>query len=354
MPVAGLVRLRKHQFGRQSTMGDKVAAQRAYPFDGVPNVDLTWTDPEVDAGSIDITAPPTRGAGDFTAPLTAPSVYYNDLPLMLSAQLGDAVDPTGAGTAKTWTYAPASTTADVFDMFTYEFGDDVTTDWFQLGDGLLETLEFNGPEGLGALNASMGWRFGSASSTGSTDSPVEGTVPTAGLSVETSAVPVYLKDGAIYIASDDEDLAANQISNALHSFTLRFNQEIDLKRYADGSQVFDISDYGRGARTIEFEAVFAKTADTVGTGSEADAWFSDTAVTRYVRMVFTSTQEAQSGIPYSWTFTMPLRYYTRADGEIGGNTTVTLMGRAFYEPVDFGGVFTSAVVNTLAAGDFES
>ena len=75
--------------------------------------------------------------------------------------------------------------------------------------------------------------------------------------------------------------------DALHTFTLRFDQEMDLKRYANGSQTFDIDAYGPGARTIELEATFAKTADTVGTGSESDAWMSDTAVDRYVRLSFT-------------------------------------------------------------------
>ena len=37
MPVQGLVRLRKHQFGRQALAGTKVAATRAYPATGVPS-----------------------------------------------------------------------------------------------------------------------------------------------------------------------------------------------------------------------------------------------------------------------------------------------------------------------------
>jgi len=50
MPVQGLVKLRKHQFGWQGTaMNTAVPAQRAYPFSGVPSVDEQWTDPEIDA-----------------------------------------------------------------------------------------------------------------------------------------------------------------------------------------------------------------------------------------------------------------------------------------------------------------
>jgi hypothetical protein len=354
MPIAGLVRLRKHQFGRQAVMGTKVAATRAYPFSGTPDVDLQWTDPEVDAGSLDPTAPPTRQGGEFTAPLDAPVVFYNDLPAMLAAFFGGGEVPTGGGADKTWAWAPASTTVDGTDEFTYEFGDDVTTDWFQLGDGILESLEFTGPEGLGALTAAMSWRFGSASSTGSTDAPVTGTVPTAGLSVSTTDAPVYLKDMAIYIASSTATLAANQISDALHTFTLRMSHEIDLKRYANGDQSFDIDAYGPGARVMELELSFAKTADTVGTGSEADAWFSDTAVNRWVRLTFTSTEIITGIIPYSWTLDMPMRYYTRSEGETGGNTMVVLTGHAFYDPTDLGGVLETTVVNSLASATLGS
>ena len=46
--------------------------------------------------------------------------------------------PTGGGTAKTWSCDPASATLDELDPYTYEFGDDVLTDWYQDGDGVLE------------------------------------------------------------------------------------------------------------------------------------------------------------------------------------------------------------------------
>jgi hypothetical protein len=153
---------------------------------------------------------------------------------------------------------------------------------------------------------------------------------------------------AIYIASSVAGLAAGQVSDALYSFTLRFSGDVDEKRYANGSQDFALSDIGRVSRAIELEATWAKTADIVGTGSETDAWFSDDAVNRYVRLVFTSTTEAQSGIDYSWQMTMPMRYYTREEGESSGNTTVVLNGHAFYDPDDFDGVFESVLVNTLS------
>lgn len=347
-PIAGFVRFRKHQFGRQDVPGTKVPATRAYPFKGTPSVELNWTDPEVDVGSRDITAPPFRGASDLTETLDDPSLAYNSLPLMLSAFFGGDVAPTGGGTAKTWTFDPASLTVDDPDLYTYEFGDDVLTDWYQFGDGILESVEITGPEGLGPVTASMTWRYGSVSSTGSTDSPVDGTVPTPGLTVDTNAALVYLKDMGIYIADTVAGLGAGQVLQALHTFVLRLNQEVDQKRFADGDQSFDIDAYGPGARTIELECTFAKTADTVGTGSESDHWLSDEAVTRYVELRFVSKVLAQSPSTFnSWDVVIPMRYYTREEGDIGGNTTVVLMGRAFFDPDDLEGIFQSTIVNTL-------
>jgi hypothetical protein len=352
MPIQGFTRLRKHQFGRQGAFGTAVAATKAYSLSGVPSNELNWTDSTADQGSRDPIAPPVRVAPDLTAPLTAPSLGYNTLPLILSGFFGDQVEPTGGGTAKTWLYQPASLTVDEMDAFTYEFGDDVLTDWFQLRDGIIESFEVTGPEGLGPLTASMNWRFGNVRSTGSTDSPVVGTVPTPGLDIDPTEAIVYLKDGAIFIADSEAGLGAGQVSDALHTFTLRASQEVDQKRFANGTQTFDVSEYGPGARSIELECTWAKTADTVGTGSESDDWMADEAVTRYVRLTFTSTVVAQTVATfYSWTFTMPMRYYTRTEGESGQNSTVILTGHAFYDPDDADFAFESTVVNTLTEAE---
>ena len=98
------------------------------------------------------------------------------------------------------------------------------------------------------------------------------------------------------------------------------------------------------------ECTWAKTSDIVGKTSEADDWFSDEPVNRFVGLTFTSTKIADGSTPYSWTITMPMRYYTRAEGEIGGNTTVILTGHAFYDATH---VFTSVAVTTLAEGELE-
>lgn len=357
MPIQGLVRLRKHQFGRQAAFGTKVAATRAYGFKGVPSTDLAWTDPDIDVGSRDPVAAPYRGAPNYTAPLTEPALRYNNLPLLMSGFFGGGEVPTGAGTAQTWTWTPASTTIDEPDVYSYEFFDDVVSDAFQYGDGILESVEISGPEGLGPLTTSMSWRFGSFGSSGSTDMEDNPTVPTAGLSVATDDAIVYLKDLSLFISSDASDLAANQITNALHSFTMRLSQEVDLKRWANGDQSFDVDAYGPGTRGIEIELTFAKTSDTVGVGSESDAWMSDDAVTRFIELKAISKVLAQTSgsIPYSWDTVAPMRYYTRTEAESGGNTTIVLTGHVFYDPTagsgDPSGFFTSTVVCTLTEAE---
>ena len=51
---------------------------------------------------------------------------------------------------------------------------------------------------------------------------------------------------------------------------------------------------------------------------------------------------------------MPMRYYTREEGESGGNAVIVLTGHAFYDPDDFDGFFRSVIVNGLHAADLGS
>ena len=87
MPIQGFVRLRKHQYGRQAAFGTAVAASKVYPFQGVPDVNLNWTDREVDEGSRFRIAAPYRGAPELTASYTDDAVEYNTMPLLLCALL---------------------------------------------------------------------------------------------------------------------------------------------------------------------------------------------------------------------------------------------------------------------------
>lgn len=348
MPVslAGFVKQRRHQFGRQSSFGTAVAAKRAYAFKGVPSVDPQWTDPDVDTGSIDPVVAPYRAEGEFTAPLTCPVLHYNDLPLMLSGFFGGNVAATG-GTAKTRLYAPASTTVDPEDPMTYEFGDDVVTDWLQMRDGKLTSLEFTA-EGKGPVAAAMQWLFAAVRGSGFTDYPDSPTVPTD-LAIEPNEAVVYGKDIALYIASDPYDLnySGAKVADALHRFTLRLTVEVDKKNFLDGDQSFDLDAIATASRLIELECTFAKTPDIVGLGSESDAWFSKSAVDRYVRLYAESEEDADVGVPNSWDQSFPLRYRTRTESEVGGNSVVVLTGQHFYAANHNIGAYSAELVNTL-------
>jgi hypothetical protein len=354
MPVAGLVRLRKHQFGRQDVFGTKVAPTRAYPFSGTPDVDLAWTDSEVDVGSIVTTIAPQRGAGTFTANLTDPQLRYNTVPLLMEGVFGGNVNPTG-GAIETWHHKPSAVDPlDDASLFTYEFFDDTVADEAdQLGDGVLDSVTLTIPEGLGAVTTSMAWRFGSAANQTSTDSPPSPAITTT-LDVDGNEAIVYGKDLSIYIASTAAGLGAGQVTNALHGGTVTITQSNDDKRFANGTQTFDVSDRSRTGYTVEYALTFAKTSDIIGTGSESDAWFSDTAVDRYIRLDFVSPDIISGATPYSWKIDSPIRYYTRTHGESAGNATVVLTGHAFYDSGTFDGFFESTLKNSLHAADLGS
>lgn len=359
MPVAipGLVALRRHLLGRQEEFGIANTAARAYPWSGTPDVNLNWTDPEGDFGSVDPVAPPYRGAPDLTANLTDNAVTYNNVVAVLAGVLGGDVEPTGGGAAKTWPFAPASLTQDDIDLFSYQFLDDVEDDAFLLFDGLIESVTFTFPRGLGPVTASMNWRFGSARYNGATEADLqpEFTVPTAGLSVSSTDIPIYLGDAKLYIDSAAGSLGSTQISDAMYGGQLTISRVVDQKRFVNGTG-FDLSGYSSGARTIELTLDFAKTDDVVGVGSESDAWFSDTAVNRFIRLAFTSTSLISTGpdVPYSWTLNMPMRYYTRNEDAEGGNSVVQLIGHGYYQAATLGYAFNSPVVNTLALSGLET
>jgi hypothetical protein len=358
MPVLGLVRNRRHLLARQSAFGSVIPAVRAYPFSGTPTEDEQWTDPEGDFGSIDPVAAPYRQAGDYGAGLTLNPLNYNDITQLLSGFFGGGVIASG-GPAYTRVWTPDSQGADDFDVYSYEFGDDADgsdsdepNDWFQNGDGTVSSFTIDSPEtGAGVLTADEQFTFTSFFYAGSTDNPPASTIPSISDVPDTDPTQIYLKDAKVYIDSDASDIGGTQISDSVHKFTLRGTQELDKKWYVNGTQSFAPQNYGRGKRTIELDLIYAKTPDTVGVGSESDAWSANQSVPRFVTIAFESLREADTGTFYSWLFSMPLRYYTRTEGNIGGNSTVNLTAHAFFEPDVLDYVFYSELVNTLADAD---
>ena len=335
--VQGLVRLRTNQVGVQSVIGTAVAATRRVPWRGPVVYNPNRTDPDVDVGSLDPVILPYQTATEVTWNPTGP-ITFNDLPIRLSAGLKGGVSPTGGGTAKTWTYTCASLTADAFDYWTDEFADDTeATDAMIAYGGVADSLSETLPEGLGPWEFSDNWVFASATL---------GQNGTNALVVDSSPVFAFGADTVISLDSIPGNIGITPIVDAVHTAQLTITNNLDQKRYANGSNSrFALGGYGRGPRVIELVLTLAKTAATIAEAATLD----DTPTpNRYIKVSTVSTELAQAANPYKYERFIPCRLFERSEGEVGGNTTIVLTYRAFYDSV-LTYAFKAVVVNTLVS-----
>ncbi len=341
-PIQGFSRMRAWNFGHQSVFGTAVAATRRLPWRGTLDINPNWTDQEdVDVGSIDQLLPPFRTQLDVAASGLGGPLTYQDIPVLLDSGVRGGVSPTGAGTAKTWAHQALSLTATTLGYQTAEWADDVTADGFQARDGVVESLEFAFDESLGPWTVSADWRFGTVAAH---------KTPTAGLAIGSNLPLVFGADSALYIDDTSGGIGVTQISDTLHSATVRIENTIDQKRFANGSNSrFALVGYGLSARVIRATFVFAKTdAIVAALNSETVDWLNGDPVNRYVQLLSQSTTTAQAGVPYSWDQRFSGTWRTRSDGDLGGNSTVTLEMVGRYDSA-LGYAYRSSVVNTLAA-----
>ena len=345
MPIQGFTRNRSHQFGLQSALNTPVAATRRIAFRGVPDINPNWTDQDVDTGSIDPVLPAYRVGADITLPLTG-MLDFHHIPMLMAAGIEGGVTPTGA-TAKTWTHTTSSLSATTLDYFTDEFADDVNNnnsgppeDGMQLYGGVAESLEFGFDESLGPWTVSSTFRFSGVNAH---------VTPTSGLSVGSNLPLVFGADTALYIDDTSGGIGSTLIADSLHSATVNISNTLDLKRFAQGSNTrFQIDGYGLSGRTITATFRFAKTSQIVAAlSSETVDWLNADPVNRYVSLVTTSENEADTGVPYSWTQNFSGTWRTRTDSEIGGNSVVELSLTGRYD-TGLGYAYRSTVVNTLA------
>lgn len=351
MPIQGFTRFRKRQWGYQgsnsSVIATKAVATRVLPWRGVPDVNLNYVFPDQDEGSLHKIASPYQTSNDITATATGP-LNFNDAPYLFSAGVIGGITPTG-GTAKSWTHQPTSLTASPLGMFTEEYGDDVLTDWWQLLGAVADSFTLTGDNTMGPLQVSASMRYAQWRSTGSTDHPVSGTVPTAGLTVDAAPTPVYLGDCELFLNSTAAAIGTTKITDALESLVLTVTNGNDNKRYANGSNSrFAIAGYGLGSQEVTLALTLAKTTQTVGLLSENDLWFDDTPAKRFCELRFTSPVIITGSTPYSLSIRLPYFYTTRGDGENNNNTNITLTGTAVYDAT-LAYAFKIVTVNTLAA-----
>ncbi len=334
MPIAGFTRFRRHQVGKQSSFASNTTASRRLPYRGALVVDPARTDPDVDVGSLDPVLAPFLGPQTVTGTWEG-KLAYDDAPYLWAGLVKGGVTPTG-GTAKTWTFQAASLTADDFEYFTDEWGDDVSADYIIAGSGVLESLEVGFGEDLSAFDVNASTVYARAQI---------GSGPTGGLVVDDTPQWVYGAHTEVYLDSVYTSIGTTKVVDAVHGATLRVTNNLDQKRFANGSNTaFQLAGYGRGAREIELELVLAKTTATIAEAATLD----DSPVPERFIELRTTSPEVIDSSNYSHSIRLPARLISRSDGEIGGNTTLTLTYRGYYDS-DLAYALRVVVVNGLAS-----
>jgi hypothetical protein len=319
VPIQGFTRFRKHQVGKQTAFSSNVAATRVLPYRGPIVVDPAREDPDVDVGSLDPILAPFNGALSVTSPWTGKEAF-NDAPVLWAMTLKGGVSPTGGGAAKTWTFQAASLTADDFDYITDQWGDDATTDTIIGGSGVINSLELGFGDDLSAWDVNADVVYARAQI---------GSGPTGGLTVDSTPNWVYGADTEVYLDTTAAAIGTTKLTDAIHGATVTVNNNLDLKRWANGSNTrFELGGYGRGAREITVELVVAKTTATIAERATLD----DTPVpNRYIELRTTSPEIITGSTPFSQSIRVPVRLISASDGEIGGNSTITFTYRGFYD-----------------------
>ena len=334
-PIQGFVRFRKHQVGKQSGFASNTTATRVLPYRGAIVIDPARTDPDVDVGSLDPILAPFSGASTYTGSWAGPYAY-NDAPYLWAGAIKGGVTPTGA-TAKTWVFQAASLTADDYEYFTDEWGDDVGTDSIIAGSGIVDSLDVGFGDDLSAFDVNANTIYARAAFGGGF---------TGGLVVDDSPTWVYGADTEVYLDSVYTSIGTTKLTDAIHGARVRVTGNNDQKRFANGSNTrFQLAGYGRAGRELEVEIVVAKTTATV---TEAATLDDSPVPNRYIELRTTSPEIITGSTPYSHVVRVPCRLMSRSDGEIGGNSTITLTYRGFYD-ADLGYAIRAVVVNTLAA-----
>ena len=322
MSVSGLQRLRKLQIGYQSTFASNTSATKVLPYRGSIAINPNLIDPDVDTGSLDPTLPQIPGAAEFTSSWEG-NLAYNDAPDVWAGLLKGSVVPTGA-IAKTHTFQAASLTQDTFPYATYQWGDDVVTDWIHGGGTIIDELTTGFDEDLGAWTINFDSIHARANFGG----------PTGGLSIDSNPTWVLGDDTEIFLNTAPGAIGTTRIDNAVHTAELHVTANNDSKRFAQGVALgsntrYQLANFGRGARQIELTLGVAKTTLTTAERQTID---DAPPPKRYIQLKSTSQTIITGTTPYSQTIFLPCRLQTAEDAEFGENNTgYTLVYRAEYD-----------------------
>ena len=335
-PAVGALRLRAFQTGLESTFKTAVPATRRYSWSAVPDINPNWTFPTGDTGTLDQGQAPYGTARDFTLAATG-QLAANDVPTIQSAGVMGGQSITTSGTAKLFTTQPASTSQDVFDTWTGEWFDD-STDAFQLAGGVINDFSLEYPQDGGPINLTANWRFAKLGTYPAT--------PTPALTPDQSPVYLYMTDTEFYVNDSSGTIETTKLTDIAYGATFGVNNNLDLKRWANGSSTrFQIQNYGRGLRVVNFALIGAKQTAWI---QECVKWLADNPVERFWGLKTTSTAFASLGVPYSLDIRMPGYWLTRSEQTINSNTAFQLSGQNVYDS-GLGYPFRMASVSTRAA-----
>lgn len=319
-PLAGSTRLRAYQIGLEGTALTQTAATRRMPWNFTPSVDPHWTFPTADTGTLDQAIAPYRMAEDDTGTIDG-QLYYNDVPALMGPSVKGNVTPsTVGGTGKSWAWAPASTSQDVFDTLTGEAFDDATADAWAFPGTIITDWTLTYPQDLGPLTLSGTTRSSKS---------VYPATPTAGLTPDLNPTPVYMADTGLYINDTAGAIGTTQISDTLYDASVTYTGNIDVKRFANGNSVrFNVANYGRGERVIGYTINVTKDAAAV---AEAVKWIGASPTERFLELRTSSLVFAGSGQPYSLSIRIPGFWISRAWTTINSNTGFSLTGHQVYD-----------------------
>jgi hypothetical protein len=337
-PIAGSVRLRQLQLGLESTFKTVVPATRRLPWQMSawnPNPQ-TWTDPTADTGTLDQGIGP-YGLGNNMSATFGGQLASNDAPTVISAGVMGGLSLSTSGTSKSLTAAPASTSQDVFDTYSMEWGDD-STDVFSMGGCVINDFTLTYPQDMGPIVLAANWLMGSMATYPATF--------TGGLNVDTAPVYLYAADTEFYVNDTSGTIETTKLSNIAYGAVFSVNNGLDEKRFMNGSNTrMQITNYGRGLRSVQFTLTGAKQTAWI---SEASKWIAANPTERFFGLKTTSTVNASAGIPHSLDIRMPGFWFTRAEQTIGSNTAFDLTAHNIYDS-GLGYPFRMVSVSTRSA-----
>jgi hypothetical protein len=326
----GNTRFRKHQIAKQTALLTAIPATYVEPYRGPIVFNPNQTEPDVDVGSLDPVLTPYRGAQEVSCTKTGP-LAYGPLPIRLAAGLKGGV------TSSPWTFQVASLTADGFEVFVDEWGDDTSDaattpnlDGILAFGGVIDMLEETMPEDLGPWTVSDQWIYAGATFGNRT----------AGLTPDAAPVWCFGADTQFFMDTTAGGIGGTVLTNTVHGAKISINNALDKKRYANGNSTrFNLSGYGRGPRVIEVALTVAKTAAMIAERATLD----DSAVPNRFLAITSTSLVASNSYDRRGAF----RLFSASDGEQGSNSTMTLTYRAYYDAT-LGYAFRAAAVCALA------